>query len=53
MLGMVDTWEDKFTTKKEAQRFKRSLEQLKGLTVESELVEELDWKFNRVKEYYR
>lgn len=51
--SIVDEWNDSFTTKKEVQRFKKSLEQLSGLTVESSLIQELDKKINGVKEYYR
>lgn len=50
---LIDNWKSSFTTPKEAQRFKKSLEQLKGLTEESPLMKELDEKILRVKEYYR
>ena len=46
-------WRENFSTPKEAQRFKRSLKDLKGLTEESELIQELDKKILRVKEHYR
>lgn len=50
---LIESWKPHFTTPKEAQRFKKSLEQLKGLTEESPLMKELDEKILRVKEYYR
>ena len=53
VLSIIDGWNDKFTTNKEAQRFKKSLNNLGGLTMESDLIQELDVKINRVKEYYR
>lgn len=53
VLSIVDGWNNRFTTKKEAQRFKKSLNGLSGLTLESDLIQELDIKINRVKDYYR
>ena len=53
VLSIIDGWNSKFTTKKEAQRFKKSLNGLSGLTIESDLIKELDTKINRVKDYYR
>ena len=53
VLSIIDGWNDKFTTKKEAQRFKKSLNGLSGLTLESDLIQELDFQINRVKDYYR
>ena len=53
ILTMVDGWNNKFTTKKEAQRFKRSLNTLTGLTLESDLIQELNNKIKRIKQYYR
>lgn len=50
---LAEQWKDNFSTSKEAQRFKKSLLQLKGLTEESPLMKELDEKVLRVKEYYR
>lgn len=51
--NLIESWKPYFTTPKEAQRFKKSLEQLKFLTEESPLIKELDEKVLRVKEYYR
>ncbi|MCW5516155.1 phage/plasmid replication domain-containing protein [Muriicola sp. Z0-33] len=53
IVSLVDGWKDNFTTKKEAQRFKKGLAHLGGLTLESDLIKELDKKINQVKEYYR
>ncbi len=53
VLSIVDGWNSKFTTKKEAQRFKRSLNGLSGLTLESDLIHELDVKISGIKDYYR
>lgn len=53
VLSIVDKWKDKFTTNKEAQRFKKSLNNLAGLTLESDMIQELDSKINSIKEYYR
>lgn len=53
VLNIVDGWKDKFTTKKEAQRFKKSLNGLSGLTLESNLIEELNKKVMKIKDYYR
>lgn len=53
VFSIVDGWNDKFTTKKEAQRFKKSLNGLSGLTMESDLIQELSSKVIRIKEYYR
>jgi len=50
---IIQNWNDKFSTKKEAQRFKRELNNLKGLTEASQLITELDKKIMRIKEYYR
>lgn len=50
---LIESWKPHFTTPKEAQRFKKSLEQLKGLTEESPLIKELDEKVLIVREYYR
>lgn len=50
---LTDTWKGNFSTPKEAQRFKKSLNSMKNLTEESPLIEELDKKILRVKEYYR
>ena len=53
VVGIVEDWQDKFTTTKEARRFRNSLENLAGLTVESDLITELDKKILSVKKYYR
>ena len=53
VLSIVDGWKGKFTTNKEAQRFKKSLNGLTGLTLESDLIQELDIKINRIRDYYR
>ena len=53
VLSIIDGWNGKFTTTKEAQRFKKSLKGLSGLTLESDLIQELDVQINRVKDYYR
>ena len=53
VLSIVDGWKSKFTTNKEAQRFKKSLNNLSGLTKESGLILELDKKVNSIKDYYR
>ncbi|SHI74396.1 phage/plasmid replication domain-containing protein [Algibacter luteus] len=53
VLSIVDGWNSRFTTNKEAQRFRKSLNSLSGLTLESDLIQELDTKINRVKDYYR
>lgn len=53
VLSIVDGWSNKFTTKKEAQRFKKSLNGLPGLTLESDLINELDNKINMIKDHYR
>jgi hypothetical protein len=50
---IIQNWNDKFSTKKEAQRFKRKLNNLKGLTEASQLITELDKKIMRIKEHYR
>jgi hypothetical protein len=46
-------WKPNFTTSKEAQRFKKDIQNLKGMTEQSPLIEELDKKIARVKEFYR
>lgn len=46
-------WKPNFTTSKEAQRFKKDIHNLKGMTEQSPLIEELDKKIARVKEFYR
>lgn len=53
VLNLVDGWKDKFTTTKEAQRFKKSLNNLTGLTLESDLINELSNKVIRIKDHYR
>lgn len=53
VLSIVDGWKDKFTTNKEAQRFKKSLNNLAGLTLESDLIQELDNKIHNIKNHYR
>lgn len=50
---LVSGWNDKFTTNKEAQRFKTILNNLKGLTKESDLIKELDSKILEVQKHYR
>lgn len=50
---LTEHWKGNFSTPKEAQRFKRTLQNLKGLTEESPLLKELDEKILRVKEFYR
>ena len=50
---IVQSWTNNFSTKKEAQRFKRELNNLKGMTEPSSLISELDKKIMRIKEYYR
>lgn len=51
--NIVDSWKSHFSTSKEAQRFKKSLINLKDLTEESPLIKELDEKINSIQEYYR
>tara|TARA_R110000765_G_scaffold66328_1_gene128350 strand:- start:1039 stop:1950 length:912 start_codon:yes stop_codon:yes gene_type:complete len=53
VVEMVGNWKGKFTTNKEAQRFKNSLQRLPGLTLESDLINELDDKVSLVKRHYR
>ncbi|MFN5848691.1 MAG: hypothetical protein ACK43K_09390, partial [Chitinophagales bacterium] len=50
---IVQSWTNNFSTKKEAQRFKRELNNLKGMTELSPLISELDKKIMRIKEHYR
>ena len=50
---IVQSWTNNFSTKKEAQRFKRELNNLKGMTESSPLISELDKKIMRIKEHYR
>ena len=50
---LADQWKENFSTLKEAQRFKKSLQDLKGLNEESPLMAELDAKILRVKQFYR
>ena len=50
---IVQSWTNNFSTKKEAQRFKRELNNLKGMTEPSPLISELDKKIMRIKENYR
>ena len=50
---IVSNWQGYFTSAREARRFKNSIRKLKGLTEESELIEELDAKISKVKSNYR
>ncbi len=50
---LTESWKPNFTTSKEAQRFKSSLRNMKGLTEQSPLMVELDKKILRTREYYR
>jgi len=53
VLKLTENWKDKFSTIRESHRFKKSLTELKGLTEESPLIDELDTKILTIKEYYR
>lgn len=50
---LAEQWKDNFSTNKEAHRFKKSLQELKGLTEESPLIKELDEKVMMEKDYYK
>lgn len=50
---LVKSWEHKFSTTKEVQRFKKSLQNLAGFTIESDLIKELDYKISSIKDHYR
>lgn len=52
-IELTKQWKLNFSTPKEAQRLKKDLQNLKGMTEQSPLIEELDKKIQRVKEYYR
>jgi hypothetical protein len=52
-IELLKNWKPNFTTSKEAQRFKKNIQNLVGLTEQSPLIEELDKKVARVKEFYR
>lgn len=53
VLELTDQWNDSFTNSKAKRRFINELNNLKGLNQESELIKELDYKINRLKDYYR
>lgn len=50
---LTESWKPNFSTSKEAQRFKSSLKNMKGLTEDSPLMAELDKKILRTCEFYR
>jgi hypothetical protein len=52
-IELTKQWKLNFSTPKEAQRLKKDLQNLKGMTEQSPLIEELDKKIARVKEFYR
>ena len=50
---LTDQWNNSFTNSKAKSRFNKELNSLKGMTIESDLIKELDIKVNNIKEFYR